>query len=211
MKKLLYLLLFIIISPNIYCQNKLFYKSKRNYKHKNYIAINMSNMSSMFTIINKSFPYINVSKYPIKLDNKYIYEIKFGYKGMKSEFITLSNDTIFYFPFSKFQKIRGKNELLNIEKKPIFILNNNFKDSVYIEKFGEIECHYLKLENVCYYSKLKDTAYIYSLYFQYPKTNPIEKTSKDRFYFNKIIISKKYGFLELHYVKYLTYLEVRYY
>jgi hypothetical protein len=191
-----------------YAQKDLFHKSRSNYKAKSYEVEKMSH-NSHGTL---SFPYIYFNKRPIinKIDNT-IFELKFGYKGINSEYLSFDLDTIFYYPYKSNQVFFYTKSVQNISKKPIFILKENNKDSIYIEEFGIIEKHYIFLESVRYHSSINDTVFVFKLKFQDNRPYPREETSRDLYYFDNIAISKKYGIVELSFIRFATWMRIKYY
>jgi len=195
---------FFLLS-NLNAQEELFNKSPKRYKVKDYLHVSLS---SVFQPGMKSDLYIYFNKRPIIAGSDNIYEIKFGYKSIRSEFISFKNDTIYYFDLGKIKSVNDYSILSSIEKKPLFILSENFTDSIFVHDFGELKMHYIKLKDICYYSSIKDIAYVFELRYENVESY---SSSKDRYYFDRVVISKKYGIIELSFKRFSSWMEFRYY
>jgi len=194
MKRIFLFLIFYFIAFNFsYAQKSLFFeKSPKKYKIKRYITTEPNNK------INKT-KLINIVCF-FKSNQKQI-NLCFGKCKTKNLFKCNSNN---------FSTMEFLNDTLFITfhdvKEPLFIFKKeNIGDTSFLKNvFFPISNHFIFLEDIQYYSDLDDEVYIFNLNrvseIQEIEKNKLYKTTSiDYYYFEKIAISKKYGFVWIRY------------
>jgi hypothetical protein len=188
-----------LYSISISAQTELFSKCPKKAKVKSYIITATKEKSKMLNDIT-----FNIEFKKSKIEKERVYYISFGSFRTSFEQVKFHTDSILY--YDEFQK---KFMLL-------FVLNkNSIGDTVRINNFGMIKNHSSTLEGVYYYSNIGDSVYSYNL----KRLDNIVVNGKtvtttaieEYYFFHKIGISKKHGFVWVKYELFGVVYEFRFY